>query len=458
MQIEGAVTSRQSGFARSIVGAQSPRSATPLLLSIIVLFGVSGGVLSCFGLNYNGVKGSPFDKIHPATYLAFAILLWNGLKWGNPVGYFAWSAARRPSAILLAAATLMLFAHIVAYSAPGMAGTLDTFLAPALMLVLMSEIDERGMRNIEITLHVMMTVNAIIGIIEFIVKIRFFPATNDGVLVGLLDTRSTALQGHPLENAAITAIYTLSLLTGCRSLPDAARLPLVGLQFAAMVTFGGRTAIAVSTVLAALYLVVRTFQAVRTGRIPILGVAIACLLAALGPIAVGTLAMSGFFDDLMTRFAADDGGSADARLKMFAIFGQLSASDLLLGPDPDAVQSLQFANGIEVGIENPIVMMLLYHGALITALTVVAVTVFLFEIAQRCANGVWLPMLAFTVLLNSSQSVASKTMVLTKFSIMMLCFYRPVISRFGVTRKSSAADVRTRVPADRDFRSRANSF
>jgi hypothetical protein len=127
----------------------------------------------------------------------------------------------------------------------------------------------------------------------------------------------------------------------------------------------------------------------------------------------------------MTRFVVDDGGSANSRIEMFHIFDDVSFRDLLFGPDPNLIQSQRWQHGLEAGIENPIVFTLLYQGILIAVLMTVAVTAFLFEVARNCVRGVWLPMLAFVILLNSAESLSTKTNMLTKFVVIVLCLYRP---------------------------------
>jgi hypothetical protein len=48
----------------------------------------------------------------------------------------------------------------------------------------------------------------------------------------------------------------------------------------------------------------------------------------------------------------------------------------------------------------------------------------LFELMRDCHRGVWLPMLAFLILLNASESIATKTTAVAKFAIILLCMYR----------------------------------
>jgi hypothetical protein len=162
-------------------------------------------------------------------------------------------------------------------------------------------------------------------------------------------------------------------------------------------------------------------------RISILGAASTLFAMMAIPLLLVALWTGGFFDALLSRFV-DDGGSTAAREKMFAMFDGLSFGDLLVGPDPSLVSSIRRIEGLEQGIENPIVATLLYHGLIITVLMILAVGTFLRGLVRCCAPGIWLPMLSFVIQLNASTTLATKGTTLTKFVVMMLCLYRPQLS------------------------------
>jgi hypothetical protein len=239
------------------------------------------------------------------------------------------------------------------------------------------------------------------------------------------DLRSTALQGHPLSNATVTSIYVLALLSGSRSLSMPVRLGLIGLQFAALVAFGGRSAMVTTIVLGGCYLLIQGLRSLRTGRVNLLGAALGLILAALVPVVIAVAASYGFFDALLERFVSDS-GSANARVEMFELFKHFELRDLIVGPDIDLIESLRRINGLEQGIENPIIRLVLYQGAFFTLLLFVGFALFMHEVARRCHSGLWLTMLGWLILLNTSESLASKTTLMTKFVVIALVLYRPV--------------------------------
>lgn len=409
-------------------------------LSVVLLFGVSGGMLWLFGYNYDGLSGSPATKIHPFSYLIVILFVRQAMLSGSPFTYGLQVANRRPAGMLMAFVALLLFAVSVWRKAPGMAGTIDTFFVPALLIMLMADADERTFARMTKLLHVLMTLNALIALFEFVTKTQLFPYRFDGaLLVG--DTRSMALQGHPLANAFVTACYVMALLSGARSMSTALKLMLIALQCAALVTFGSRAATVATLVFGTLYAIVFGLRILRSGRVPLLGVAIAFLLLAFVPLAVGGLADTGFFNALFERFISD-GGSAYARVEMFAMFKAIPLHSLIIGPDVALVDSLRRMNGLEAGIENPFVSMTLYHGAFLTILIFVALGLMLFEVTRDCHQGVWLPILTFLILLNASESIATKTTAVAKFVIILLCMYRPLVAASDVSRAAGSDPAR----------------
>ena len=415
-------SARADGGAMPLRSAPAPQADLPLLVDIVLVLAVSGGMLWTVGINYDGLSGSAVQKLHPSTYLTLLLAVWAALRSGNPVGYIASVARRRPASLLTAVAGVAFMLDIALRGAPGVAGALDTFTVPGLVVILLADAPPRTLRRIEGVVHLVMLANAVLGLVEFASGQRFFPYRLDGAVFET-DTRSAALQGHPLGNATLTACYVLALVAGGGNLGPVLRAGMVALQCAALVTFGGRSGIVATLVLGGGQALFGLRRALAGGRVPLLGAAAALVVLPMVPVGIGVLAALGFFDALLDRFAAD-GGSANARVAMFDLFGQLPLRALVMGPDTDLVESLRRIEGLEWGIENPVIRTLLYHGAVVTALLTAAVALFLAEIGRQCRRGVALPMLAFVVLINTFESIGGKTSLLTKFAVLALALYR----------------------------------
>lgn len=402
-----------------------------LVLAAVALLGVSGGMLWYAGYNYEGLTGSPATKIHPFTYLMVLLFGWRLLASGNPVGYLVHLSDRRPASLLMLAVAVLMFISVILRGAPGMAGVIDTFIGPALMMMLLADADDRLLAKLETVLHTVMTVNALLGLLEFATKSPIFPYRFDGMAFAT-DLRSAALQGHPLVNATLTALYIMALLNSGRPTRTGLRLAMIGLQSAALVAFGGRSAMVVTIVLGGAYGLYLMLNTLKAGRIPLLAAAAAALFITAVPMAIVGLAYAGFFDALLERFVSD-GGSADARAEMLQLFGYLSWREIIVGPDVGYIASLRRVHGLEWGIENPVINMTLYQGAFMTLVAFIAVALFLAEIARGGKAGVWLPMLTFVILISTFESISSKTTLIAKLTVIVFALYRPLAATYQIS-------------------------
>ncbi|TCR68563.1 VpsF family polysaccharide biosynthesis protein [Bosea sp. BK604] len=417
------------------LGANPGRAASPrwarldrfttfgITAAILVLFCVSGGMLWLVGYNYDGLTGGAATKIHPSTYMIVLVFAWSVVACGDPISRSIHLANRRPATVLMLAVSIAILIVTVLRDGPGLGGIIDTYVASCLLVLLLADADEPLLARLERLLHVVMGVNALLALGEFATHVRLFPYRFDGAVFET-DTRSAALHGHPLANAMITGCYLMALLTGSRDMSTPVRAALIGLQSAALVAFGGRTALLSSLFLGGAYGIMALLRSLKGGRVSLIGAAAGLVLVAFIPAAIAGLVAGGFFDEVATRFVSD-GGSANARKEMFELLNMFSVRDLIIGPDIDLVDTLRRINGLEWGIENPFIRMTLYQGAVVTLMVTVAFTLFMYELANAGRPGVWLPMIVWVILLNGSESIATKTTIPAKFAVVVLCMYRP---------------------------------
>ena len=409
----------------------APRAARPLactfiaalfLVIVLVLFSVSSGVLWNLGINYNGVTGAIASKIHPATYLAFATLGLLMLARRNPASFFVALVTKHPGTLAFLLATLLVGGIIVLDGRKGIATIFDTYLLAIIVALIAAEMETRDFTRAEKLIHVLLAANALLGLAEYALNTRVFPFRFDGAALEW-DYRSNALLGHPLENAQITGLYIMVLLAGGgASMPKSLRPAAILLQLAALVPFGGRTALLLTVAMAALWMVPRVLQVLRGARLSLPVFAAIAVLAPLLTLGVGLIAAGGFFDVITDRFD-DDGGSAKARVEMFAIFDHLSAHDIFIGASSDVIDSLRTSRGLEQGIENPVVRLLLYQGVVFTTFLIAGFTLFLIEIARRLRPGYGMAMIFFLVIISSYESIANKTVGLAQFVVLLLVMF-----------------------------------
>ena len=332
---------------------EPPRALSPLpsilfVVAIASFYTVSGGMLWLVGYNYDGLTGSPLTKIHPGTYLTLLVVCMAAVEQGNPVAFAVETARRQPASLFLLFAALVDFAEIVSRAGPGMAGTIDAFMLPPIAIMLYAKSGETTRRRIEIVIHVAMILNASLALVEFATKHLYFPFRLDGADY-VTDTRSSALQGHPLGNATITCVYILALISGGGRMPAPVRAGVVVLQLLAMVAFGGRSALVTTIVFGGLQGCIALHRVLRSGTVPLLGMAGAVLVATITPLVLLGLVAGGFFDAILVRFS-NDGGSANARVEMLELVRRIPFRDLMVGPDTAYVDSERLILGISLCI------------------------------------------------------------------------------------------------------------
>jgi len=397
--------------------------ANLFLVIVLVLFSVSSGVLWDLGINYDGVTGAAATKIHPATYLALLTLALLVLARRNPASYLVRLITRHPGTLMLLTATLLLGAYIALDGRKGITTVFDTYLLTVAVSLITAELGARDINRVEKLIHILMAANAIFALVEYAIDYRFFPYRFEGMAFDW-DRRSSGLLGHPLENALATGAYIMVLLGGGgASIRKGLRPFAVLLQFAAMVPFGGRTALLLACAMTAVWMVPRIARTLLRGQR--LSLPALAAIVAFGPILLASFAAAtgaGFFDVFTERFA-DDGGSAESRLAMFAIFEQLSAHDLLLGADAGVVDSIRRTMGLEWGIENPIVRLMLYQGAIFTFFLAAGLVLFLVEIGRSLRPGSAMAFVFFAIVVNSYESISNKSLTLARFAILMIVMF-----------------------------------
>jgi hypothetical protein len=404
-------------------------------LIVAMMFTLSGSILWDLGLNYSGLTGSAASKIHPATYLTFATLGLFILARRNPASFVVILITRYPGALVFMISIALLGLFIVIDERHGIATVFDTYMLAVMLSLITTELDAREIGRVEKLIHILLAANAMLALFEYLIDYRIFPHRFEGVAMDW-DRRSTAFLGHPLENAQITGTYIMILMAGGGlNMPKLLRLPAILLQLAAMVPFGGRTALVVTVVMIALWTIPHIVYTLRGGRISLPVVGAVALLTPIFALVIGVFAISGFFNVVLDRFA-DDGGSAHTRLEMFEIFEYLPLRDIFVGTNSDLIDSIRRTHGLEWGIENPVVRLLLYQGVAITTFLVIGFALFLTEIGRRLRRGTAMPFIFFLVVVNSYESIANKSIMLGQFVVMMIVMFHRKSQRVDRTQRA----------------------
>lgn len=415
--------SATTAFERSMGTFGDRMTGVVTTLAVMTLFFISNLMLQHLGIEYETPGGSPLEKIHPATYLAtmaFGLMLVVRL---NPFDGLDDIVTHHKGTVALFFAWLALLAHITFVQQSPFTMVVDTFLLPILFLVLLTRLSEANMRFLAWFLHALMAANAILGFVEIAIEQRMTPLVANGVaLTG--DWRATAFLGHPLANATATGAYILiMILGGGRDLPPMLRVAALSLQVPAMAVFGGRAAMVLLGLFGGIVLARQLTRVVAGRRITLPG---AATLAVILPAAVaGTLALGvmGFFDRFLERFVEDD-GSAETRVNMLVLLGQIPTRELWFGPDPEHVATLQILEGLEFGIESFWIAFLAYYGILICIPFFVAFFAFILDLWKVTQPQSWWVLVYFVLVCSTSASLSGKTTSFAVFVCLLLILLR----------------------------------
>ncbi|MCH9765242.1 MAG: VpsF family polysaccharide biosynthesis protein [Alphaproteobacteria bacterium] len=380
------------------------------LIAVLVLFlAVSPLMLDMFGWHYGAPGGSALEKIHPATWMLFAVLFLSASARGNPLSTVIDAAHRYPGVFIYVTAVLVLIAQAILILHQPFTVYIDTFLAPAAVFLLLHRLPEHRGRRLALLIHALFFINAVIGIAEFVFGFRVTPFVIEGVEFGT-EWRSSALFGHPLSNALMMGCYVLSLALGAgREMPLVVRLCVFAVAALSMAVFGGRAATVVLIVLIALLALKKLFSILAGKSFDLRSVwfVLLCLPVVLAGFAV--IYDVGFFDRFLGRIF-DDAGSAGTRLAMFSLFRHLSWYDLLVGPDPSHLKTYTTIYGLELGIESFWIAMIMVNGLIVALPFFATLIVFCHAVskaAQR-APAVWV-FVSFFAVASASLSLSAKT-------------------------------------------------
>jgi hypothetical protein len=392
------------------------------VVAAIVAFVVSAMALQALGVSYEAPGGGALQKLHPATYLAALALILEAASRPRPLAYLAALPLRFPGAALFAVNLALIVVYAALFQKTPIAPLIDTFAVGAVLLALYEDFSPGERATLRRALHVVMFVNAAIGLAEFALDFRLTPFVAGGRPI-LGDYRSTALLGHPLLNAGTTTLYAAMLILGAdRALRLPLRLVLTTIQLVALVPFGGRTSLTLAIVVVFLA-ALRPIGETVGGRRFDLRAAIAA--AVLFPVAAFTAIaawMGGALTPLVERFSADR-GSAQARIVVFDLFDAFSFQDILVGPDPQRLATLQNTLGIEYGIENSWLGLVFQYGVVMTAFFLTGFVGLLWELWRRAKAGAWAIVLLFLIQVSSSTGISVKTLAFNQFAILMLAMF-----------------------------------
>lgn len=391
--------------------------ATLLLGAVIVTFTISPAILTNWHIHYLTSGGIFIEKVHPATYFAFAAFGLLLIRHGNPIAALSRMLSETRLLLLYPFCWLFLLAQVVVLDRP-FTIIIDTFLLPIILFLAILQLSVSQRRPLVWALHGTLLLNVALGYFEYATGHRLIPLTLGSVLV-VGEWRSTALLGHPLTASGIVASYIIALLLRPQTCPaPILRLTIITVCLGSMMAFGGRTAfVCVLIVIGAILALagLRLLQGVRT---PLLNVILAmCVMSILG-VAIFLALHFGFFDKMLLRFSSDK-GSTLARYATFSFLSHFDWQELIFGPNPTRVNALQTQLGLNYGIENFWISCVAQFGLIHTIVLTVGLVAFFAEILRRSHRSAWMITILIVIIAMSSVSFSSKSIQLAQFVVLI---------------------------------------
>ena len=407
-----------------------------MLVCVIGLLSISNLLLLHLGIQYDTAGGSAFEKIHPssiAVALTFLLLLF---AYADPAGYLDAAVTHFKGTLAFLLVWVLLLFHVVFIQKEPFTPIIDTFLVPVLFFAVFQAIDQRRGKVLAWAIHLILVVNAVIGIYEYVGGDRLTPLIILDKEVE--DWRSTALLGHPLSNSCITGAYLVALATGGgRDLP----LPLRWLAFAAcftaMFTFGGRVAFLSVIAAIILFYASRVLHVLRGGRFTIMQAILAMLFIPAALLGLLMLFEFEILDKFLQRFQ-DDQGSAEARMTMLKLFSQFSLQDYLFGTDPKYIDTFKNMEGLEFGIESFWLAYIYRYGLIVSAIFFTGLLFFMRDVVRSSGqHAIWVLFYFFGVA-STSVSLAAKATWLSIIVVFVMVLYRASASPGSASRQKAS--------------------
>ncbi|WP_322514428.1 VpsF family polysaccharide biosynthesis protein [Rhodopseudomonas palustris] len=392
---------------------------------IVLLFVVSANVLDLIGYDYSAIGGSPITKIHVSTYfivLLFAVFLITYPQKGDLARYYL--ATRLGTIFFFCAATFAVI-NIVVDGRNGFGMYFDTDLHLFLCAMLLPFVTPDNMDRLERFLHWFFLVNAVLAVVELAIGFNIFPLITyspDGMTT--VEPRATAFLSHPLHAATITCVYIVSLLCGAgKALRPNLRMPMILLQCAALLAFGGRTAFLLTGLIMAGMLLWGMFRVAAGMKVSQRGLIVLFSIIPVGIAAIAVLAAIGAFDPLLDRFT-EDGGSARTRWLMVPLLLSFDWGDLLWGAHTDYVRSQVYSYGLEWGVENPFIQMSVFQGVIVASLIMLGILLLMWEAYRRMTAKAVFPIAVFFFLCSTFGSFAGRFFTFAIFLIVVATLFR----------------------------------
>jgi hypothetical protein len=414
--------------ADTLYAASNDRSAIPAVIVCMIGFlahsVLSDPLLNSIGFHYSN-EGKFYEKMHPGSMLillSFMILL---LRKGRVLEEIMTVLYRFP----VYSAFIFLYAVLSAYMGlrsgfSGLAFIIDIHATAGVAAIVLSYAPRNLCKIAVILFLCIASVNSVIAIIESVGRFRIFTFDPEWTVLQEANFRSSALMGHPLNNAMFTSVAVCIALAIPIKLYQ--KITILALLMTALVAFGGRAGITFSVLAILFYSLVNLLQLVRSRTLNTKQALMITSMAILIPVCLFgglyLLLQTNLGERLVTHAQWDE--SADSRFIAFDIFEFLSFQELLFGVSAERIVEIAYRMNLIIplsDIENPWLLMLLNIGLILFPFWLFMTLVFIGRLMWKQSFAIKLAVLAYFVTASTSNSFGRKDSIYVIMVCIVLC-------------------------------------
>jgi hypothetical protein len=381
-----------------------------LFVISFIIFILGDNILELVGWHHRDFTSSPIFRVYPLFYILIVLLGYYFIT-GKLTFADLLFRMRNELTFLSILFAIILYGQITKNSNP-MSWYLDSLVIPCIILIFLRMTDKKTLTDFKKWIYIFFFFSAGISLIEKVT----------GKLLFLKDSpwyfdyfRSTALYGHPLNNALIISVLTIILFLATKN--SYLKMAVLAAGMISIFCFGARGAllgvfggIFLNIILNAFGFTKDPNRNIKSGLM---------YLASFALILILVISFTNLGDRITGLAKVDE--SAEARVGTLNILDQVNIEDLIwTGVSLDKVDKLQYLSGVEI-IENFYIVWLLNFGLIFTIILIISLIRFLYNMMRNVGADVKLSIL-FTLIAVSStnNSLSTSTYVIT---ILVMAYY-----------------------------------
>lgn len=372
---------------------------------------VPANLLYVCGISYDVAGGSPLSKLHPGTYMLFIAFAIKLCSQRTPLAAFTACVHTNPAAMFfLGMIAICMVLGVLAGRVSWATVFLDNFVSAGLLVLILDDASDRSMRKLGILLLGIFLLNAAISVTETLLHQSLVPPYLGGELVPQApdEFRGSGLYEHPLTGAAMTMIGIFLLLS---VRPTGLKWAMFMLYVIGLISFGGRAALSVTTVILAGWGTLVFLGRGLSGRLQLRDMGLALLAGILVP-AFGLLIITqtSIGERLMSHLFWDE--SAGARVAEWQVLSAMNPAEMFFGVSPERLEDIKFQISLLMplaDIENCWLLLFVNMGIIGFLFFVAGFGVLLIHLWRRSPLPGRLLLIALLIVASTSNSLGRKS-------------------------------------------------